>query len=45
MYYVLLQWTQKNDKSKYHSCMDATAKQDEKLFDIQNTIDGAYKKE
>jgi len=24
--------------------MNATAKQDEKLFDTQNTIDGAYKK-
>lgn len=24
--------------------MDTTAKQDEKLFDIQNTIDGTYKK-
>lgn len=33
-----------HDKTKYHSCMNATVKQDEKLFDIQNTIDGAYKK-
>lgn len=48
LYYVLLQWihkwAQQNDKSKYHSCTNATAKQDEKLFDRQNTIDGAYKK-
>lgn len=35
----------KNDKSKYYSCMNATANQDAKLFDIQNTIDGVYKKE
>lgn len=33
-----------HDKTKYHSCMNATVKQDEKLFDIQNTIDGANKK-
>lgn len=49
LYYVLLhwihKWAQQNDKSQYHSCMNATAKQDEKLFDTQNTIDGAYKKE
>lgn len=44
---VLLQWIhkwgQQNNKLKYQSCINASAKQDKKLFEIQSIVHGSYK--